>query len=96
MDLSKAFDSINHSSLLAKRKEYGFSEQPLSLSQSYICNRFQRGIIHGSFSSWNKVITGVPQGSVLGPLLFNMFLNDIFLFISKRELCNVDNDTLYK
>ena len=97
MELSKAFDSINHSSLLAKRKEYGFSEQPLSLSQSYICNRFQRGIIHGSFSSWNKVITGVPQGSVLGPLLFNIFLNDVFLFFSKCQLCNyADDNTLYK
>ena len=97
MDLSKAFDTINHSLLLAKLKAYGFSNQALSLLQSYLCNRFQRSIINGSFSSWNKAITGVPQGSVLGPLLFNIFLNDIFLFISKCQLCNyADDNTLYK
>ena len=97
MDLSKAFDTINHSLLLAKLKAYGFSNQALRLLQSYLCNRFQRSIINGSFSSWNEVITGVPQGSILGPLLFNIFLNDIFLFISKCQLCNyADDNTLYK
>ena len=78
MNLSKAFDTINHSLLLEKLIAYGFSNQALSLLQSYLCNRFQRSIINGSFSSWNEVITGVPQGLILGPLLF---LNDIFLFI---------------
>ena len=95
--LSKAFDTINHSLLLAKLKAHSFSNQALSLLQSYLCNRFQRSIINGSFSSWNEVITGVPQGSILGPLLFNIFLNDIFLFISKCQLCNyADDSTLYK
>ena len=53
MDLSKAFDTINHSLLLEKLKAYGFSNQALRLLQSYLCNRFQRSIINGSFSSWN-------------------------------------------
>ena len=102
MDLSKAFDTINHSLLLAKLKAYGFSNQALRLLQSYLCSRFQRSIINGSFSNWNQAITEVPQGSILGPLLFNIFLNDIFLFISKCQLCNyveltilIDN-TVYK
>ena len=92
MDLSKAFDSINHSLLLAKLKVYGFSNQALNLLQSYLFNRFQRSIINGSFSSWNEVITGVFQGSILGLLLFNIFLNDIFLFmtilsINQEKMC---------
>ena len=70
MDLSKAFDTINHSLLLTKLKTHGFSNQALRLLQSYLCNRFQRSIINSSFSSWNEVITGVPQGSILGLLLF--------------------------
>ena len=96
MDLSKAFDTINHSLLLAKLKAHGFSNQALSLSQSYPCNRFRRSIINGSFSSLNEVITGAPQGSILGPLLQNIFLNNI-MFISKCQLCNyADENTLYK
>ena len=78
MDLSKAIDRINHSLLLAKLKAYGFSNQALSLLQSYLCNSFQRSIINSSFSSSNEVITGVPHGSILHPLFFNIFLNDIF------------------
>ena len=97
MDLLKAFDTINHSLLLAKLKAYGFSNQALRFLQSYLCNRFQRSIINGSFSSWNEVITGKTQGSILCPLLFNIFLNDIFLFVSKCQLCNyADENTLYK
>ena len=97
MDLSKAFETINHSLLLVGLKAYCFSDQALSLLQSYLCNRFQRSIINGCFSSWNEVITGVLQGSILGPLLFKIFLNNSFLFISKCQLCNyADDNILYK
>ena len=97
MGLSKAFDTINHNLLLAKLKAYGFPDQNLNLLQSYFCSRFQRSIINGSFSSWNEVITGVPQSSILGLLLSNIFLNDIFLFISKCQRCKyADDNTLYK
>ena len=92
MDLSKVFDTISHSLQLAKLEAYGFPNQALSLSQSYLRNRFQRSIINGYFSSWNEVMTGVSQGSILGPLLFNIFLNDIFLFILKCQLCNYADD----
>ena len=64
-------------------KAYSFSDQALSLLQSYLCNIFQRSIINGSFYNWNEVITVVSQSSMLGPVLFNVVLNDIFLFISK-------------
>ena len=97
MDLSKDLDTINHSLLLVKLKARGFSNQALSLLKRFLCNRFQRSIINGSFSRWNEVITGVPQGSILSQLLFNIFLNDISLFISKCQLCDYpDDNTLYK
>ena len=65
--------------------------------QSYLCNRFQRSIINGSFSSSSELITGAPQGSILGSLLLNIFLNGFFLFISKCQPYNyADGNTLYK
>ena len=90
MDLSKAFDTMNHRLLLAKLDAYGFSRTSLKLMQNYLCNRQQRVSTNGSF------ITRVPQGSILGSLLFNIFLNDIFMLISKCNLCNyADDNTLY-
>ena len=92
MDLSKGFDTINHSLFLAKLQAYGFSMTSLKLMQSYLCNHFQRTSVNVSFSDWNKIETGVPQGSILGPLLFNIFLNDIFYFINNGNLCNYADD----
>ena len=66
MDFSKAFDTINHSLLLAKLKAGCFSDQALRLFQSHLRNRFQGSIINGFFSSWNKVITLVPVIVVIG------------------------------
>ena len=86
-DLSKAFGT---SLLLVKLKTYGFSNQALSLLQSYLCNRFQRSIINGFFSSWNEVIIGVPQGLILGPLPLNIFLNEIIFCLSRNV--NYAND----
>ena len=64
--------------------------------QNYLCNRQQRISRNGSFSDLTEVITGVPQVSILYPLLFNIFLNDIFVFISKCNLCNyADDNTIY-
>ena len=96
MELSKAFDTTSHSSLLAKLDAYGFSRTSLKLMENFLCNKQQRISINGSFSNWAEVIIGVPQGSILGLLLFNIFLNDIFMFISKLNVFNyVDDNTLY-
>ena len=81
MDLSKAFDTINHGLVLAKLKAYGFSKQALSFMCSYLNNRRQRVQINNKFSSLKEVLAGVPQGSIDGPLLFNLLINDLFLFI---------------
>ena len=77
MDLSKAFDTINHQLLIAKLHAYGFDKSSLTLILSYLSNRWQRTKINLSFSSWSELLQGVPQGSVLGPLLFNMYINNI-------------------
>ena len=64
--------------------------------QNYLCKRQQRISTNGLFSDWTEVIAGVHQGSIMGPLLFNIFLNDTFTFILKRNLCNyADDNTLY-
>ena len=96
MGLSKAYDTINHSLLLARLDAFGFFRASLKPMQNYLCNRQQRTSINGSFSNWTEVITVVSQGSILGPLLFNVLLNYIFMFISKCNLCNyADDKTLY-
>ena len=82
MDLSKAFDTLNHKLLFKKLQGYGFDKKPLSVIESYFTNRKQRAKIGDSFRKYHRIITGVPQGSIFGPL-FNIFINDLFLSIDK-------------
>ena len=79
-DLSKAFDCLNHDLLTAKLRAYGFDQDALIFIYSYLKERRQRTKIGSSYSTWKEIKYGAPQGSILGPLLFNIFLNDIFLF----------------
>ena len=74
MDLSKAFDTINHDLLIAKQKAYAFSKEALKLMKSYLKNRKQKLQINNKFSSERDVIAGVPQGSIDGPPSFQFIL----------------------
>ena len=77
LDFAKAFDTVNHQILLKKLEYYGIRGNVLKWFDSYLCNRPQCVNINGTFSDFLNILCGVPQGSVLGPILFLIYINDI-------------------
>ena len=105
LDFTKAFDSVPHERLLLKLKGYGIEGNLLHWFRNFLTNRQQRVVVRGTFSSWTHVRSGVPQGTILGPILFLIYVNDISSNISSsikmfaddtkvyREITDLENDT---
>ena len=91
-DLSKAFDCLDHELLIAKLNAYGFSLTALKLVHNYLSNRKQRTKINSTYSSLLEIIFGVRQESILGPLLFNIFLIELFFIIEDADIASSVND----
>lgn len=96
LDLSKAFDTIDHSILLDKLNHYGFRGIANDWFKDYLSNRNQYVSYNGVSSTKSKIICGVPQGSILGPLLFILYVNDIHLVTNSLDVISFADDTKKK
>ena len=93
LDIRKAFDTIGHEILIKKVSQYGIQDNELNFFQSYLENRTQCCSVNGKLSDRQKIECGIPQGSILGPLLFIIYMNDLPLFVTNAQISMYANDT---
>ena len=96
LDFAKAFDSVPHERLKAKLFRYGINGKTLAYINNFLCQRHQRVAVNGSKSDWTPVVLGVPQGTVLGPVLFNIFINDIMDEVESEIRLFADDCVCYR
>ena len=96
LDFTKAFDSVPHEHLLYKLEQYGISGVLLNWFRNFLTNRSQRVVVRGSFSTWTKVTSGVPQGTILGPIVFLIYINDFLNGISSPTKLFADDTKVYR
>ena len=98
MDIAKAFDTVDHSKLLQKLQEFGFSGSLLLWFKNYLSGRFQRVTVHGATSTTLSITSGVPQGSLLGPFFFSVYINDLPSYVSSSTGVGLfaDDTKLYR
>ena len=94
-DITKAFDRVWHAGLIHKLRKFGIENSLLQWFTNYLSHREQRVVINGQHSTWGPVTSGVPQGSVLGPLLFLIYINDITENINTNIRLFADDTALY-
>ena len=95
MDLSQAYDRRLQDLIIAKFEAYGFDNINLKLFHSYFSNRKQRVKIGSAIREWIDILTGILQSSILGPLIFNIFINDLIMFIEKLTFATLRMIILY-
>ena len=93
-DLSKTFDCLSHELLVAKLNVYGFTLPVLKLVHGYLSDRKQKTRVNNSYSTWFEILFGVPPGSILGSLFFNIFLADLFFILSETDIANYADDNM--
>ena len=96
LDFQKAFDKVPHHSLLLKLKAHGICNDAINWVEKWLTHSRQRVIIDGEISTWKSVLNGVPQGSVLGPILFLIYINDLDDYISGKVLKFSDDIKVFR